>query len=54
MHEGKVAQLADPDPCDVVMLVGCTVGGRASPVSNLPDAHMKGVFTTAVMHDAQP
>lgn len=54
MHEGKAAQLADPDPCDVVMLVGCTVGRRANPFSNLPDAHVNGVRTTAGMQDAQP
>lgn len=54
MHEGKAAQLADPDPCDVVMLVRCTVGRRANPVSDVPDAHVNGVLTTAGMQDAQP
>jgi hypothetical protein len=54
MHEGKAAQFADPDPCDVVMLVGRAVGRRANPVSNLPDAHVHGVLTTAGMQDAQP
>jgi len=49
MHEGKAAQLADPDPCDVVVLVRCAVGGRANPVSNVPDAHVNGVLTTAGM-----
>lgn len=53
-HEGKAAQLADPDPCDVVMLLRCTVGGRADPVSDLPDAHVDGVLATAGMQVAQP
>lgn len=54
VREGKAAQLADPDPCDVVMLVRCTVGRRADPVSDVPDAHVNGVLTTAGMQDAQP
>jgi hypothetical protein len=54
MHEGKVAQLADSDPGHVVVLVRCTVGGGANPVSNLPHAHVKGVLATAGMQDAQP
>lgn len=54
MHEGKAAQLADPHPGDVVMLIRCTVGRRANPVANLPDAHVNGVLTTAGMQVAQP
>lgn len=54
MCEGKAAQLADPDPGDVVMLVRCIVGGSANPVSNLPDAHLNGVLTAAGMQVAHP
>lgn len=54
MREVKAAQLADRDPGDVVVLVRCTVGGRADPLSDLPDAHVKGDPTTVGMQDAQP
>lgn len=53
-HEAKVAQFADPDPCDVVVLIRCTVNRGADPVSDVPDADVDGVLATAGMQVAQP